>query len=59
MNQAVPCLESKGEIQRATEKKRFLKVERKVKKKIINQEFMVWGRVTLLREMEGIYQQMS
>lgn len=47
---------SRGELQRAKEKEKFLKVEKEQRKKeTISKKSIVLGTVTLLRGTDGVY----
>ena len=52
-NQEASHLARRKTLPRAAEKERFFKVERKWKHEIISKEFVVFGKVTLLRERKG------
>lgn len=56
MKSTVYHLASRGELQRATEKERLLKVERVGKREIISKESIVLGKVTLVRGTGRVYQ---
>jgi len=54
MNQAASHLADRNELCWAVEKERFLKMERRQKKEIMNKEFIGSSKVTLLNGMEGV-----
>ena len=59
MNQAASHLANREEVHQAAGKENILKVEREWIKEIISKERIVWGKVTLLRGTEGVYQYIS